>query len=214
MRKSKLKIIFLLSIIFIIITLCICICNSSKLENYDSKTLTHDEDKNKQLTKEIDEFEEDDDAETKETDKIANKPENESIKNETTEDESINEEQDSITLSGSYIEGNPGSLIININIETGDVSGHLIMNTTELFLDGNTTHICNFLIEGDISGTLDLETRIISGTLIGEATTEDEGCLGSEIICNLNAELSKDYSYVKGSFITPSDYHYKFIIKK
>ena len=109
------------------------------------------------------------------------------------------EELDYITLTANHVGGKPGRLSMDFDLETGRITGFLEMVFGEVHLDGNSTIACMYFIEGSISGTMDLDTRIIEADLTGKSTTEDRGCFPGDMEFTLEGKISDDFSVARGT---------------
>lgn len=113
--------------------------------------------------------------------------------------EGDNEPPESVELSAKHVGGDSGSITMFFDLKNGEVSGHLEMEYTEVSLDGNKTVICVYDIKGEISGTMDLESRVINAEFTGEADSEDKGCYKGELKFSMKGKISKDYSVARGT---------------
>ena len=118
------------------------------------------------------------------------------IDTETVENE---DPPESVELSAEHVGGDPGSITMVFDLITGEVSGYLEIEYTEVSLDGNQTVLCKYIIEGDINGTLDLESRIINAEFTGEADSEDRGCYKGELKFSMKGKISEGYSAARGT---------------
>ncbi len=108
-------------------------------------------------------------------------------------------ELDSVTLTASHVGGKPGDLSMDFDLKTGDITGFLEMEFDEVHLDGNATIVCLYFVEGNISGTLDLDTRIIEAVFTGKSVTEDRGCFPGDMEFTLEGKISEDFSVARGT---------------
>jgi hypothetical protein len=108
-------------------------------------------------------------------------------------------ELDSVTLTASHVGGKTGDLSMDFDLKTGDITGYLEMEFDEVHLDGNSTIVCLYFVEGSISGTLDLDTRIIEAVFIGKSVTEDRGCFPGDMEFTLEGKISEDFSVARGT---------------
>ena len=111
----------------------------------------------------------------------------------------IEEPPESVELSARHVGGDPGNITMFFDLINGEVSGFLEMKYTEVSLDGNKTVICQYIIEGDINGTVDLESRVISAEFTGVADSEDKECYKGELKFSMKGKISKDYSVARGT---------------
>jgi len=141
-------------------------------------------------------------------------PEPEQLEDEKSEgSEESDEESDLLTFESSFIGGNPGRLIMNIDLETGKVSGTLEMDSFETYLEGTNTKVCEFKITGSLTGEIDPETGIINATMDGEAKSDVASCIGGQIRYDTEAQLYENKKFVTGKFIT-STLKYSFVMEK
>ncbi|MCL4378771.1 MAG: hypothetical protein M1409_10445 [Actinobacteria bacterium] len=132
---------------------------------------------------------------------------------ETTAETSSGDE-DYISYKNNYLGGNPGTLLMQINLKTGDVKGYILTSFKEISLEGNSSEVCEFTFKANLSGTIDLKTFVIKGVMSGSLSAPNETCYNGNTAFNFSANLSSDESSVKGEFITLLGSTYQFFLKK
>jgi len=120
-----------------------------------------------------------------------------------------------LTFKGNKINDNTAIIIIEINTETGEVEGVMQMGFKSFDMDLNSTKVCDFVLTGNITGNLDLNTSKITGMLNGEAitSTDIEGCEDYNVNYEMTADIYDDYSRLKGYFETKTMDDYEFFLK-
>jgi hypothetical protein len=121
-----------------------------------------------------------------------------------------------IKFKGGEVNGNPAVLILEVNTDTQDITGVIQMGFQGFDMDMDSTRICDYVLNGSISGKLDPKTLGISGLLEGMVTTETEveGCNDYAVSYEMIANMTGDYSKIRGYFETKTMDDYEFFLKK
>jgi hypothetical protein len=191
MKNIKVILIYILIILFLAFT---CISGCVKKEDNIKNDVSQEED-----LQEDDIIEVEQDPDTDQDEEISDSEE--TVQEESTEnqEEEQQEPPTSVELSAKHVGGHDGNITMIFDLVGGEVSGNLELEYAEVFLDGTSTVICQYYIVGDITGTIDLETRIITAEFNGEASSDDKGCYEGELKFNLIGKISKDYSVAGGT---------------
>ena len=134
----------------------------------------------------------------------------ETLPDETKTDENI------ITFNGNKVNENTATMILKVNIKTGEVSGVLQMGFKGFDMDINSTKICDYVLTGSITGNLDFKTFKIEGVLKGKAVTDkvSEDCKDYDVNYEMFANTTDDYSKIRGYFNTNTMDKYEFFLKQ
>jgi hypothetical protein len=124
---------------------------------------------------------------------------------ETTTDETSNEtDKNVITFKGNKVNENTAVMILEVNIETGEVAGVIQMGFKGFDMNMNSTKVCDYVLTGKISGNLDSETLKVIGLL---------DCNDYNVSYEMFAGMTEDYSRIKGYFDTRTMDDYEFLLK-
>ncbi len=106
-------------------------------------------------------------------------------------------------------------MILEVNIVTGEVQGIIQMGFSGFDLNMSSTKICDYVLTGKITGTLDPDTLEIIGVLNGRAETDTQvnGCNDYNVEYSMTAEMMEDYSRIKGYFDPKTQDKYEFFLK-
>ena len=135
---------------------------------------------------------------------------------ETTTDETSNEtDKNVITFKGNKVNENTAVMILEVNIETGEVAGVIQMGFKGFDMNMNSTKVCDYVLTGKISGNLDPEILEVTGLLEGRAETDtvSQGCNDYNVSYEMFAGMTEDYSRIKGYFDTRTMDDYEFLLK-
>ena len=196
MNNIRAVLVYILIILFLVFAI---ISGCAKKEENIINDLTEAED-----LQEDDSIEEEQDPENEKEEEasiIEDSEDLETVSEENTEnqEEAQQEPPASVELSAKHVGGHDGNITMFFDLVDGVVSGNLELEYAEVFLEGTNTVICVYFIEGAITGTMDLETRLITAEFNGEASSEDKGCYEGELKFNLTGKISKDYSVARGT---------------
>jgi hypothetical protein len=131
-------------------------------------------------------------------------------------DENENQADENIIIfEGNRVDENRAIMVIEINRETGDVSGVLQMGFTSFDMEINSTKVCDYVLTGSISGRLDFETLQIGGNLKGKAVTDTVSgdCNDYNVDYEMVANMTDDFSKIRGYFDTVTLGKYEFFLK-
>ena len=105
---------------------------------------------------------------------------------------------DLITFKTSKVNENTAVMILEVNIETGEITGIIQMGFKGFDMNMNSTKICDYVLTGRITGELDTETRDIRGELEGRAETDTKSsdCKSYDVIYEMFASISEDFSRI------------------
>lgn len=132
---------------------------------------------------------------------------------ESSQDQGQSEDSSKLEFICYFIGGNPGKMVLNIDLDTNEVYGTLEMVSSEIYLEGTNSKVCDFEISGIIEGELDPENREITAVMNGEARSESPTCVGGEIRYDTVATLYENKKFVTGEFIT-STLTYEFVMER
>jgi len=137
------------------------------------------------------------------------------ITSESDSDQGEEEVDESTELSfiSNFIGGNPGELILEIDLITGEVTGTLKMESSEIYLEGTSTKVCLFHVTGNVDGEIDTGTYDITAVMDGEASSEERSCVGGAVQYEAEAKLYRNKRFVTGIFKT-STLDYEFVMER
>lgn len=132
-----------------------------------------------------------------------------------TESTDTDKNEDIILFRGNSVNGNKAVMILEVNIITGDISGLIQMGFKSFDMDLSNTKICDYILEGSITGSVDLQTLEITGEINGKAVTDtqSEACNDYNVNYSMTAVMMWDKSRIKGYFDTKTQDEWEFFLK-
>ena len=103
---------------------------------------------------------------------------------------------------------------LELNKQTGQSKGFLIISYTEASLEGSSTMINTSILKGTIIGTVDLESLVFKGNVQGKITADRADYFSGDINIEINGQTTDDMTLFTGSFMTPSYVVFDFVLER
>lgn len=106
------------------------------------------------------------------------------------------------------------SMQLELNKQTGQSKGFLIISYTEAALEGSSTMINTSILKGTIIGTVDLESLVFKGNVQGKITAGRADYFSGDINIEINGQITDDMTLFTGNFMTPSYVVFDFVLER
>ena len=117
-------------------------------------------------------------------------------------------------MGAFHSEINSASMQLELNKQTGQSKGFLIISYTEAALEGSSTMINTSILKGTIIGTVDLESLVFKGDVQGKITADRADYFSGDINIEINGQTTDDMTLFTGSFMTPSYVVFDFVLER
>ena len=117
-------------------------------------------------------------------------------------------------LGAFHSEIDSASMQLELNKQTGQSKGFLIISYTEAALEGSSTMINTSILKGTIIGTVDLESFVFKGDVRGKITADRADYFSGDINIEINGQTTHDMTLFTGSFMTPSYVMFDFVLER
>jgi len=117
-------------------------------------------------------------------------------------------------MGAFHSEINSASMQLELNRQTGQSKGFLIISYTEAALEGSSTMINTSVLKGTIIGAVDLESFVFKGDVQGKITADRADYFSGDINIEINGQTTDDMTLLTGSFMTPSYVVFDFVLER
>jgi len=117
-------------------------------------------------------------------------------------------------MGAFHSEIDSASMQLELNKQTGQSKGFLIISYTEAALEGSSTMINTSILKGTIIGTVDLESLVFKGDVRGKITADRADYFSGDINIEINGQTTDDMTLFTGSFMTPSYVVFDFVLER
>ena len=117
-------------------------------------------------------------------------------------------------MGAFHSEIDSASMQLELNKQTGQSKGFLIISYTEASLEGSSTMINTSILKGTIIGTVDLESLVFKGDVTGKITADRADYFSGDINIEINGQTTDDMTLFTGSFMTPSYVVFDFVLER
>ena len=117
-------------------------------------------------------------------------------------------------MGAFHSEIDSASMQLELNKQTGQSKGFLIISYTEASLEGSSTMINTSILKGTIIGTVDLESLVFKGDVRGKITADTADYFSGDINIEINGQTTDDMALFTGSFMTPSYVVFDFVLER
>ena len=117
-------------------------------------------------------------------------------------------------MGAFHSEINSASMQLELNKQTGQSKGFLLISYTEAALEGSSTMINTSILKGTIIGTVDLESLVFKGDVQGKITADRADYFSGDINIEINGQTTDDMTLFTGSFMTPSYVVFDFVLER
>ena len=117
-------------------------------------------------------------------------------------------------MGAFHSEINSASMQLELNKQTGQSKGFLLISYTEAALEGSSTMINTSILKGTIIGTVDLESLVFKGDVRGKITADRADYFSGDINIEINGQTTDDMTLFTGSFMTPSYVVFDFVLER
>jgi hypothetical protein len=117
-------------------------------------------------------------------------------------------------MGAFHSEINSASMQLELNRQTGQSKGFLIISYTEAALEGSSTMINTSVLKGTIIGTVDMKSLVFKGNVQGKITADRTDYFSGDINTEINGQVTDDMALFTGNFMTPSYVVFDFVLER